>query len=220
MIKKVFHNLNRDILYRRCLLGSIAHAIMVGEYDLLSAAQSWDGQNYNFMDFEGVRGTISFAENQYVCVIQNVENWMTGEKEIFSKLLNGAAQEICDLAKNEALLYLLVEGNGGNVPAATVAFWGDAQNTYSNMGEKNILSNSHQSIEPFICSEEEAREYWIADYEMKPEQVALMEEIYAQKIHADSKLILDHSIKEKLISWFDDIDECIDSFSEMDIYFG
>ncbi|MDE7203124.1 MAG: hypothetical protein K2O91_14760 [Lachnospiraceae bacterium] len=219
MMKKVFHGFNRDILYRRCLLGSIAHAIMVGEYNLLSAAQSWDGQNYNFMDFEGVRGVISFAKNQYICVIQNTEKWITGKNEILSKLLSGAEQGICDLAVNEALLYLLVEGEGCDIPAATAAFWGDAQNTYSNMEEEDLLEDSQQSIVPFICSEQEAKEYWIADYEMKPGQIALMEEIYDQKIHADSKLILDQSIKDKLISWFDNIDECIESFSEMGIYF-
>lgn len=218
-MKKVFHGLNRDRLYQRCLLGSIAHAIMVGEYGLLSAAQSWDGQNYNFMDFEGVRGTISFSENQYVCVIQNIKSRITGEKEIFHELLYGAGDEICNLAKNEALLYLLVEKNGGNVPAATIAFWGNTQNTYSNMEEEKLLEESHQVIVPFICSEEEARKYWIADYEMKPEQAALAEEIYKQKICADSKLILNQSIKKILLSWFDNIDECIESFSEMEIYF-
>ena len=46
-----------------------------------------------------------------------------------------------------------------------------------------------------------------------------MEEIYEQKIHVNSKLILAPSIKEKLISWFDNIDECIESFLEMGIYF-
>lgn len=218
-MKKVFEGINRDILYQRCLMGSIIHAVMVGEYDLLAAAQSWDGSNYSFMDFEGVRGTISFTADQYVCVIQNFKNYITGEKEIISKLLNGAGDEICALAASEALLYLLVESDSGNTPAATAAFWGDQQNTYANAEEGDLLIDSNESILPLICSEEEARRYWINDYEMNPEQAALAEKIYQQKLHTTSRLVLDNSIKEQLKSWYENIDDCIESLSEIGIFF-
>lgn len=174
MKKKIFKGLTRDTLYKRCIMGQIAHAIMVPKFTLLSAAQSWDGMNYNFMDFEGIRGTISFAKDAYVCVIQNVEKLIKGEREILSKLLNGAAKEICELAASEALLYLMIQDDEGDISAATAAFWGDNENTYSNAEEDDLLEDSNNSLYPFLCSEEDAREYWMETYEMATAQAALM----------------------------------------------
>ena len=54
----IFDFLDYNTLYERCVMASIAHAVMVGEYGLLSAEQSWDGSNYNFQNMEGIRGEI------------------------------------------------------------------------------------------------------------------------------------------------------------------
>ena len=62
-------------------MASIVHAIMVGKYNLLASEQSWDGANYNFQNMEGVRGVISFTEGEYICVIQNNEEYDESEIE-------------------------------------------------------------------------------------------------------------------------------------------
>lgn len=59
-MNKIFEFTSYEILYKRCIMASIAHAIMVGKYDLLASEQSWDGMNYNFQNREGIRGVFSF----------------------------------------------------------------------------------------------------------------------------------------------------------------
>ena len=95
----------------------------------------------------------------------------------------------------------------------------DRQNTYANAEEDDLLNDSNESIFPLICSEEEARKYWIDDYEMNPEQAALAEKIYQLKLHTSSELVLDNSVKEQLKSLYENIDDCIESFSEIGIFF-
>ena len=63
----IFNFLNYALLYEKCMMASVAHAIMVGKYDLLSAEQSWDGLNYNFKNMGGIRGVISFTDDRYIC---------------------------------------------------------------------------------------------------------------------------------------------------------
>ena len=65
----IFNFLNYDLLYKKCMMASVAYAIMVGKYDLLSAEQSWDGLNYNFQNMGGVRGVISFTDDRYIYVL-------------------------------------------------------------------------------------------------------------------------------------------------------
>ena len=54
---------------------------------------------------------------------------------------------------------------------------------------------------------------------MNPEQLDFMEEIYELRINSTTKILLDKNKKEKLRAWLDEIDECIDLFSEINIYF-
>ncbi len=108
-----------------CILASIAHAIMNGEYSFLSSEQSWDGMNYSFQDMEGVRGTISFCNDILVCLIRNDDEYIMGEDKISDKFFHGADKEILELAKREAMQYLLLEERGTIMPAVSAAFWGD-----------------------------------------------------------------------------------------------
>ena len=119
-MNKIFTDLNYNSLYEKCIMASIAHAIMVGKYDLLASEQSWDGNNYNFQNMEGVRGVISFSEDCYVCVIQNDANYYGYRECCVSELFYGADETIVKLA-DEALQYMLIEYQGNSVPFISVA---------------------------------------------------------------------------------------------------
>lgn len=99
----VFDFLKYNTLYERCVMASVAHAIMVGKYNLLSSEQSWDGFNYNFQNMEGIRGVISFAEGEYICAIQNNEECDESIEQHVPEILSGANAKIMNLAKEEAL---------------------------------------------------------------------------------------------------------------------
>ncbi len=211
--------LDYNTLYERCVMASIAHAVMVGEYDLLSAEQSWDGSNYNFQNMEGIRGVISFAENEYICTIQNNNNMYNAYiGQHVSEILNGAEASIINLANEEALQYMLIEHNGKIVPFISAAFWGSGGMNYSAQSEEQILRISENIIMPFLYSENDAKMYWKDYYEMTEEQTRLTEEIFNRRINTDGKLVLAVDEINKLKEWFGDIGECIESFQELEIY--
>ena len=153
----VFDFLKYNTLYERCVMASVAHAIMVGKYNLLVSEQSWDGINYNFQNMEGVRGVISFAEGEYICVIQNNEKCDESIEQHVSEILSGANTKITNLAKEEALQYMLVNYNGKSVPFVTSAFWGSGDTNYSNQSEEQLIKSSEKIIMPFLYSENDAK---------------------------------------------------------------
>lgn len=219
-MNKIFEFTSFEILYKRCILASIAHAIMVGKYDMLASEQSWDGANYNFQDMEGIRGVFSFEKECYVCAIQNSQNFLKGTDKIVAQLLDGADKSICELAQNEALEYLMIDDEGKVVPAATAIFWGDRDSNYCDISEQDFMEKSDRILLPYLFDEEDAVAYWKDYYEMNSEQIQMLEELYALKMSSDSKIIMDNDIRDRLIQWFEEIDDCIESFAEMDMYFN
>ena len=214
----VFDFLKYNTLYERCVMASVAHAIMVGKYNLLSSEQSWDGFNYNFQNMEGIRGVISFAEGEYICAIQNNEECDESIEQHVPEILSGANAKIMNLAKEEALQYMLVNYNGKSVPFITSAFWGSGDTNYSNQSEEQLIKSSEKTIMPFLYSEDDAKKYWKNYYEMTDEQIELAEDIYQRRISVSGRVNLSINEVNKLKEWFDDIDECIESFQEICIY--
>ena len=215
----IFDFLDYNTLYERCVMASIAHAVMVGEYDLLSAGQSWDGSNYNFQNMEGIRGVISFAENEYICTIQNNNNMYNAYiGQHVSEILNGAEASIINLANEEALQYMLIDHNGKTVPFISAAFWGSRGVNYSVQPEEQVIKISEDTIMPFLYNENDAKMYWKDYYERTEEQIEFTEKIFKRRINVDGRLNLTADEINKLKEWFDDIDECIESFQELEIY--
>ena len=216
-MKEIFKNFNYSNLYKKCIMSSIAHAIMVGNYDLLSSEQSWDGFNYNFQNMEGTRGIISFGKEVYVCLVQNNVEYKKYNEYYISELFDGIEETTFALVK-EALQYMLVDYNGYVVPVISTAFWGNRNSNFSNQSEEEIIKLSEEVIVPFLYNENDAKKYWKNYYEMTNEQVRMMEEIYSRRINLKGNLKLTSYERAKLEEWSDNIDECIESFKELHIF--
>ena len=90
--------LEKERLWKGCMLASIAHAIMVAYYPEVSNEHSWDGINYSIQDSAGARGTITFSQDYFVAVFRDddverlVKNSMREYKHYFdgfqARLLN------------------------------------------------------------------------------------------------------------------------------------
>lgn len=219
-MNKIFDKITADNLYRRCIYAAIAHGIMNGRYPDLTAEQSWDGSNYSFQDFCGVRGTVSFSDKAFVCLFRNDRDFIIGEEKICSILLKGADEKILALARNEAMLYLLDDNNGTVAPAASAAFWSSGGHICSNQTESELLDLSGETLIPFTLDNKKFAEYWAEYLEMTDEQQETLNEIYKQRIDSKGKMLLNNEIREKLLKWFNgEIDECIVSLEEMDMFF-
>lgn len=113
---------------------------------------------------------------------------------------------------------MLVNHNGKTVPFISSAFWTSEGVNYSNQSEEQVIKNSEKMIMPFLYSENDAKRYWKNYYEMTDEQIELAEEICKRRINASGRLNLTINEINKLKEWFGDIDECIESFQELEIY--
>lgn len=94
---KIFNFMTLQNLYERCIFASVSHAIMNGKYPNLAVEHSWDGRNYSFQNLEGIRGTISFGDNIFVCMIQSEDNFITGEDKLLFNFLKGLMKKLVAL---------------------------------------------------------------------------------------------------------------------------
>lgn len=217
-MNKIFEFMDVEDLYKNCIVASIAHAVMVGKYPLLSSEQSWDGMNYNIQEMNNIRGTISFDEDIFFGAFQKNTDFKNYSKKNSNELLIGAEEKFIELAKNEALLYLIDDVNGENIPVFSVAFWGEGDDIYSNLSEKEIIHLSEEMIMPYIYNINDAYKCWKKYYEMSEEQVNLVREISERRMTGEGTVFLEETIKDKLKEWFDDISECLISFEELNIF--
>ncbi|MDE6593978.1 MAG: hypothetical protein K2K57_13080 [Oscillospiraceae bacterium] len=219
-MNRIFNTITAEKFYQRCIYAAVAHGIMNGKFPDLSAEQSWDGSNYSFMNFCGVRGTVSFSDKAFVCIFRNDRDFIIGAENLCSAFLKGADEKLLGLARNEAMLYLLDDNNGKVAPAASAAFWSSGGHICSNQTESELFELSEETLIPFTLDNKKFAEYW-ADYlEMTDEQKETVNEIYKLRIDSKGRIILNNIIREKLLKWFNgEIDECIVSLEEMDLFF-
>lgn len=207
-----------SILWERCMLISIAHAIMVAYYPELSFEHSWDGDNYSIQDNEGIRGTLSFSNESCVAAFRNDKSIrLIGTREAKQYLL-GAPSSIIELAQKETFEYLYEEVNGVSIPSITTAFWCDEKSLYSNDDLNEMFENGVKIIENHLKGVDQLIAYCKSYYEMNSHQEKLMHEIYSRKLHAKDK-VLKLSAKILSLTEDDDLQECMDSFREIGIVF-
>lgn len=219
-MNRIFEKVTAEALYRRCIYAAVAHGIMNGKYPELAVEQSWDGSNYSFQNLCGVRGTVSFSDKAFVCLFRNDRDFIIGAENICSTLLKGADEKILGLARNEAMLYLLEDNNGTAAPAASAAFWSSGGHICSNQTESELLELSEETLIPLTSDHKKTVEYWAECLEMTDEQQKTANEIYKQRLDSKGRMVLNNEIREKLLNWFNgEIDECIVSLEEMDMFF-
>ncbi|HIS63456.1 MAG TPA: hypothetical protein IAC14_14680, partial [Candidatus Scybalomonas excrementigallinarum] len=163
--------------------------------------------------------TISFSDNYFVCVIKKNINYQNYNKNIICDLLHGAAKKYVDLAHREALQYVLEEINGEIIPVVSLIFWGDKDKIWANLSQDEIFDLADNMLKPILYDEDKAIDYWKNYYEMSLEQIELLKKIYFKRLNNTGKIFLNNEIKKILMDWFEDIDECIESFQEINIFF-
>lgn len=219
-MNKIFEFTDANGIYDKCIYASIAHAIMVGKYTLLSGGISWNEKNYLFQNMEGIRGVISFLDNTIVCGIQDEENNIQGENDIENRLLKDAEVGIINIVKKEIFPYLLLETDNDSIPAVSAMFWGQNVNIYSNISEKDIMYKSDNILLPYLYKENDMKRYWSEYYEMSQEQEQLIEELFQNK-KVNRSFSLSYLQMEKIKRWFGDkITYCKQCMDEIGITFN
>ncbi|MCL2114583.1 MAG: hypothetical protein FWH31_11680 [Streptococcaceae bacterium] len=214
--------ITRIDLQKSCLYASISHAISLLKYPELDYEQSWDGINYNQVNGQGARGTISFSEGVVVGAFRN-ENLHQSYKPA-DTYLEGADEKTKMLAKNETFLYLLDDlslyvsdkGNTDIKPVITTAFWGDDE-IFSNDTVEDFELHSDNLLDFAFSNEEKQKEYWKEYYEFSINEIDLVESIYEIKQNNSKQKIELYNFQKFLTKTYDEkgFSACQDSLSEI-----
>ena len=211
-------NINPVKLYEGCVFAAIVHAVTAGEYPELNYEHSWDGINYCMNDSQGCRATITFHPDYIIAVFQDMSKYdfnMDLRMDI-QELLTEMPEDILELARAEALQYVLEDINGEIQPVITAAFWGTWEGLSSSQAWVEIWENGGYIIRNQLLSHQESLVQWDDYYGLNNEQMNLIESLYERKMQNRSNAI--YMSDEEMKYLYGDIGECIESLQELNIY--
>lgn len=218
------HNINKiqfkiQDLYKGCMLAAIAHAIMTACYPEGANEHSWDEMNYSVQDSAGTRGTITFCDNYCVGAFRDDSIRPIEDIEEYFKY---APDTLKNLAKEEALQYLLDDVNGKTAPSITTAFWAMNDEFFSIDEFDEFMEKGGFLLENHIMSLDDAIEAWKEYYDMTEEQCNLLKKLYDKKIkYPSQKLVLTKEEMEAINSNDEEgMEESEISFNEIGIYWS
>ncbi|MES9667152.1 hypothetical protein [Bacillus nitratireducens] len=213
-----FH-ISKEQLWKGCILKSIADAIFVAHAPDFSHESSWDGFNYSMQDSQGGQGTITFHPNYTIVCIQDVNSERIDEWIDAANYFEGAPSEVVDIAKEEALQYVLEEAEGKTVPFITTAFWIEDSGAYSIDSFEEMEEHGGFLLEIPLLDTESAIERLEEEYELTEEQIDLLQLVYERKIQNLNEGITLSKEEVAMIGTEDDegLEVSKKSFEEMNI---
>jgi hypothetical protein len=218
MSKYNFH-ISKEQLWKGCIFNSIASAISVAHYPDFSHESSWDGFNYSVQDSQGGRGTITFHPKYTIVCLQDVNSERIEEWIDAANYFEGAPSKVVDIAKEEALQYVLEEVEGETVPFITTAFWIDDNGAYSIDSFEEMEEHGGFLLEIPLLDTESAIERLEEEYELTEEQIDLLQLVYERKIQNPNEGIMLSKEEVAMIGTEDDEGLKVSkaSFEEMNI---
>lgn len=212
-------HIDREQLWKGCVLKSIAHAINVAHCPDFSHESSWDGFNYSMQDSQGGQGTITFHPNYTIVCLQDVNSERIDEWIDAKNYFEGAPSEVIDIAKEEALQYVLEEVEGETVPFITTAFWIEDSGAYSIDSFEEMEEHGGFLLEIPLLDTESAIERLEEEYELTEEQIELLQLMYKKKIQSPNEEIKLSKEEVAMIGTEDSegLEVSKESFEEMNI---
>ncbi|EEK48072.1 hypothetical protein FO497_14425 [Bacillus cereus ATCC 10876] len=212
-------HINREQLWKGCVLNSIAHAINVAQCPDFSHESSWDGFNYSMQDTQGGRGTITFHPNYTIVCLQDVNSERIDEWIDAENYFEGAPSEVIHIAKEETLQYILEEVEGETVPFITTAFWIEDSGAYSIDSFEEMEEHGGFLLEIPLLDLQSAIERLEEEYELTEEQIELLQLVYERKIKNPNEEIMLSKEEVAMIGTDDSegLEVSKDSFEEMNI---
>lgn len=206
--------INPKHLYEGCIQAAVTHAIAVGMYPELNCEHSWDGINYCMNDSQGCRATITFHNKYIIAVFQAVDKVDRNIDAL--DFFDGAPEEIIELAKNEALQYVLADVDGIVKPVVTAAFWGTWDKLNSVQSFDSIVKNGGHIIHSQLLPYNDAMDKWRDYYGLDAKQISLIQRLFNAKIGSNDESFILHDDEIKLL--YGDLDECLISLGELNIF--
>lgn len=212
-------HIDREQLWKGCVLNSIAHAINVAHCPDFSHESSWNGFNYNMQDSQGGQWTITFHPNYTIVCLQDVNSERIDEWIDAENYFEGAPSEVIHIAKEETLQYILEEVEGETVPFITTAFWIEDSGAYSIDSFEEMEEHGGFLLEIPLLDLQSAIERLEEEYELTEEQIELLQLVYERKIKNPNEEIMLSKEEVAMIGTDDSegLEVSKDSFEEMNI---
>lgn len=204
--------INPQKLYNGCIFMSVAHAVTVGEYPELNYEHSWDNINYCMNNSQGCRGTITFDKKYIIAVFQDLK-----ARKPYQDAMNyfkGAPEVIVELAKTEALQYVLENIDGKTTPYITAAFWGTWDELYSTLEYDEFMKDSAYILNIQLMETHEALRACDDYYGLTDGQMKLILSLSKQRSQTDFSIPI---ILKKTDVLCGDTDEIRISMDELNI---
>lgn len=177
--------------YKKCIFVSIINAIMALEFSDYSSLHSWDGNNYSFNDWQGIRGTVTFNNNICVAACRNEKSKRLKNYKPANSYFKNAPQSILGLAEDETLQYLLENIKGQDVPLITAAFWVIDGNLVSIDKKNDLYDNGIRVLDKQLFSSmSEIIENCVKDYRMSKKQIDFANYLFDLKIITQEKQLI------------------------------
>ena len=184
----------RNQLWEGCMYASIVHSIMSAHYPYVSHERSWDGINYSIPG-----GTITFNNSGCVGVFRTYDSERINKNIKAEEYFEGAPKKIIDLAKEEALLYVLEEVEGEIRPIITTAIWEENGVFQSLDTQSSFMEHGGEVIENLLLEINEVKEILKEEYEMEEKHCDLALSLFKRKIANPTEKIILTSDEIKMI---------------------
>lgn len=204
--------INPQKLYNGCIFMAVAHAVTVGEYPELNYEHSWDGINYCMNNSHGCRGAITFGKKYIIAVFQDISANMPYQDVM--DYFRGAPEAIIELAKTEALQYVLENIDGETKPYITAAFWGTWDGLYSTLEYDRLMENSAHILAIQLMEIREALRACDDYYGLTDGQMDLILSLSKQRSNTDLSMPITLKKTDALCG---DINEIRESMGELNI---
>lgn len=218
MSRNIITSVSYNNFYFNCVYSSIAKAVFSLREPFYAYSQSWDKNNYCF-HYGRTRGTISFYADQNIVVGAARDERSTRRKWYPEydavKLFDFSSNIIQGLALKDSLEYLYDEENGVTKPIASIGFWIEENNLYSQDNEKDFIYNGGEYIKIISQNLPDIKKFWKNEYELSGLEIKTIDHIFRNTIK--NRLIDLSEIKDVLNIKCNGYAECIESLKELEI---
>ncbi len=181
-------------LWQGVILSTIAHAIWVAAYPLLSGEEGWDGPNYWLTNGSGAYATVTFAEQFMVAAFYDLHSTRSPTRLDASEPYDpgtyfaSAPIEVWELAQRETLQYLHFDFAPQELPLVTAACWSEGEQMTAGEAWPEVVAHGAHLLDRQFLPAEQAIIAWQEIYQFADDQVRLLGELYWRKLHHSGSL--------------------------------
>ena len=201
-------------LYEGCVQAAITHAVAVGIYPELNYEHSWDGINYCMNNSQGCRAAITFHNDYIIAVFQDIHKVDRNIDAL--SFFDGASEEIIQIAKSEALQYVLEDIEGITKPVISSAFCGTWEQLKSIQSLDEIIESGGYIIDSQLLPYHVAMDEWRDYYNLDTHQITLISKLFNKKINSHKERLILEDDEIQLL--YGDFEECLVSLAELKFF--